>query len=97
MLKLSKVTKVKVFFLVLVYVFNFDLFEFSAAILEEGLLKLEGTAQTGVFMLFFPPETLLTSIKEHQTITTHNTNRHRPVRFYACARHSVQTGPNSCI
>ena len=28
----------KVFFLVLVYVFNFDLIEFSAAILEKGLL-----------------------------------------------------------
>ena len=26
------------FFLVLVYVFNFDLFDFSAAILEKGLL-----------------------------------------------------------
>ena len=38
MLKLCRVTKVKVFFLVLVYVFNFDLFEFSAAILEKGLL-----------------------------------------------------------
>ena len=38
MLKLCRVTKVKVFFLVLVYVFNFDLFEFSAAILENGLL-----------------------------------------------------------
>ena len=37
-LKLHRVTKVKVFFLVLVYVFNFDLFEFSAAILEKGLL-----------------------------------------------------------
>ena len=37
MLKLCRVTKVKVFFLVLVYVFNFDLFEFSAAILEKGL------------------------------------------------------------
>ena len=36
MLKLCRVTKVKVFFLVLVYVFNFDLFEFSAAILEKG-------------------------------------------------------------
>ena len=35
--KLCRVTKVKVFFLVLVYVFNFDLFEFSAAILEKGL------------------------------------------------------------
>ena len=30
-------TPKKVFFLVLVYVFNFDLFEFSAAILEKGL------------------------------------------------------------
>ena len=33
MLKLCRVTKVKVFFLVLVNVFNFDLFEFLAAIL----------------------------------------------------------------
>ena len=38
MLKLCRVTKVKVFFLVLVYVFNFDLFEFSVAILDKGLL-----------------------------------------------------------
>ena len=38
MLKLCRVTKLKVFFLVLVYVFNFDLFEISAAILEKGLL-----------------------------------------------------------
>ena len=40
MLKLGRVTKEKVFFLVLVYVFNIDLFEFSAAILEKGLLTL---------------------------------------------------------
>ena len=40
MLKLCKVTKVKVLFLVLVYVFNFNLFEFSATILEKGLLLL---------------------------------------------------------
>ena len=39
MLKLCRVTKVKVLFLVLVYVFNFVLFEFSAAILEKGLLS----------------------------------------------------------
>ena len=39
MLKLCRVTKAKVFFLVLVYVFNFDLFEFSAAILEKGLFS----------------------------------------------------------
>ena len=38
MLKLGMVTKVNVFFLVLVYVFNIDLFEFSAAILEKGIL-----------------------------------------------------------
>ena len=38
MLKLGWVTKVKVFLLVLVYVFNIDLSEFSAAILEMGLL-----------------------------------------------------------
>ena len=39
MLKLCRVTKVKVLFLVLVYVLNFNLFEFSAAILEKGLLN----------------------------------------------------------
>ena len=38
MLKLGMVTKVKMLFLVLVFVFNFDLFKFSAAILEKGLL-----------------------------------------------------------
>ena len=38
MLKFCRVTKVKVFFLVLVYVFNLNLVEFSAAILEKGLL-----------------------------------------------------------
>ena len=43
------------------------------------------TAQTGVFM-FFLPWTVLTSIKEHQTITTHNNNSYCRVRFYDCAR-----------
>ena len=38
-LKLCRVTKVKVLFLVLVYVFNFNLFEFWAAILEKGPLQ----------------------------------------------------------
>ena len=37
MLKLGRVTKFKVLFLMLVFVFNFDLFKFSAAILEKGL------------------------------------------------------------
>ena len=41
MLKLGRFTKVKVLFLVLVFVFNFDLFKFSAAILEKGLLQTE--------------------------------------------------------
>ena len=40
MLKLCRFTKVKVLFLVLVYVLNFNLFESSAAILEKGLLML---------------------------------------------------------
>ena len=39
MMKLGRVTKVKVLFLVLVYVFDIDLFEFSAAILEKGLFS----------------------------------------------------------
>ena len=39
MLKLGRITKVKVLFLVLVFVFNFDLFKFSAAILEKGLFN----------------------------------------------------------
>ena len=46
MLKLCRVTKVKVFFLVLVYVFNFNLFEFSAAILEKGLFSVDGGKRT---------------------------------------------------
>ena len=41
MLKLGRVTKVKEFFLVLVYVFNIDLFEFSVAILEKGVLRVD--------------------------------------------------------
>ena len=38
MLKLCRVAKAMVFFLVLKYFFNSDLFEFAAAILEKGLL-----------------------------------------------------------
>ena len=41
MLKLGRVAKVKVLFLVLVFVFNYsNVFEFSAAILEKGLLHI---------------------------------------------------------
>ena len=45
-LKLCRVTKIKMFFLMLVYVFNFDLLEFLAAILEKGLLV---TSECGWF------------------------------------------------
>ena len=45
MLKLGRVTKGKVLYLVLVFVFNFDLFKFSATILEKGLL-MSGIWQT---------------------------------------------------
>ena len=38
MLRLCRVTKLKMLFLVLVCVFNFNLFEFLAAILEKSLL-----------------------------------------------------------
>ena len=41
MLKLGRVTNFKMLFLVLVFVFNFDLFKFSAAILEKGLFVEE--------------------------------------------------------
>ena len=40
MLKLGRVTKVKVLFLVLVFVIHSDLLKFSAAILEKGLLPV---------------------------------------------------------
>ena len=40
MLKLGSVTKFKMPSLVLVFFFNFDLFKFSAAILEKGLLYI---------------------------------------------------------
>ena len=49
MLKLGRVTKVKELFLVLEFVFNFDLFKFSAAILEKGLFS-------GLYPLFFSLE-----------------------------------------
>ena len=51
MLKLCGVPKVKVFFLVLVYVINFDLFDFLAAILEKGLLNKRSNLVTMAFSL----------------------------------------------
>ena len=58
MLKPGKVTKVKVLFLVLVFVFNFDLFKFSAAILEKGLLH---EYSESVSVLLNPRETTTSS------------------------------------
>ena len=46
MLKLCSFSKIKVLFIVLVYVFNFDLFEISAAILEKDLLIKCGYIET---------------------------------------------------
>ena len=37
MLRLGRITKVKASFQVLVHVFNIDLYEFSVAILEQGV------------------------------------------------------------
>ena len=48
MLKLGRVTKFKVLFLVLVFVFNFDLFKFLAAILEKGLLNIQVNFSTPI-------------------------------------------------
>ena len=53
MLKLNKVTKVKVLFLVLVFVFNFDLFKFSAAILEKGLFNSGWLSRLLSYLEFF--------------------------------------------
>ena len=63
MLKICRVTKVKVFFPVLVYVFNFNVIEFSATILEKGLLKWTGRRQpvscfrTTMELNWAPPKT----------------------------------------
>ena len=46
--------------------------------------------QTRVSVLF-NPETLLTLIKEHQTITDHNTNRHCRVLVYAFVGQPLST------
>ena len=44
----ARVTKVKVVFLALVYVFNFDLIEIEAAILEKGLFAGMSAGHFGV-------------------------------------------------
>ena len=57
MLKLGRVTKFKLLFLLLVFVFNFDVFKFSTAILEKALFFkhvphfCEFTRSSGTFSL----------------------------------------------
>ena len=68
MLKLCRITKLKVFFPVLVYVFNFALFEFSAAILEKGLfleVKLDGMSMGNVTLDTFMDKKNETLKKRH--------------------------------
>ena len=55
----------------------------KGCLIETKGIMIEGK-NTSTVVYAFLPETLLTSIKEHQTITTHNTNRHCRVRFYVC-------------
>ena len=45
MLKPGRVTKFKMLFILLVFVFNFDLFKFSAAILEKGLFTADSRSR----------------------------------------------------
>ena len=59
MLKLGRVTKVKVLFLVLVFVSDFDLFKFSAAILEKGLFPTEEVPEDFSWSHFFCHSKLL--------------------------------------
>ena len=64
MLILCSFTKIEVLFLVLVQIFNFNLFEISAAILEKGLFSVFITPvcfyfiKMVLFLLFFACNTL---------------------------------------
>ena len=58
MLKLYRVTQVKLFFLVLAYIFNFDLFEFSAAILH-GEGSIHNSAKPDDNRIIFPKNRVL--------------------------------------
>ena len=75
MLKLGRVTKVKVLFLVLVFVFHFDLFKFSAAILEKGLLIL----MSGLYIRAGSRRSLLASLPGFESyfhcFTSHDMSR----------------------
>ena len=76
MLTLCRVTKVKVLFLVKVYVFNFNLFEFSATILEKGLLTCavaNGFAILKLLHLLYEPAVVVT---EHESLIERYFTRH---------------------
>ena len=75
MLKFCRVTKVKVFFLVLLFVFNFDLFEFSAAILEKGQFW-------GI---------LIPLGYQYLTISLHKTYNKRTIQGHFTSKSSAQT------
>ena len=65
----------KVSFLVLVYVFNFDLFEFSATILEKGLLQVYQQADSDTFRMYkYKPKTIKLS---HSAFILNRTKRRR--------------------
>ena len=63
MLKLCRVTKLKVFFPVLVYVFNFDLFEFSATILEKGLLEIGNSHIKPLYLVVMKQEQHISMVR----------------------------------
>ena len=75
-LKLCSVTKVNVFFfLVLGNAFNFDLFEFSATILEKGLLQVYQQADSDTFRMYkYKPKTIKLS---HSAFILNRTKRRR--------------------
>ena len=66
MLTFCRATKVKVFFLVLVYVFKFDVLKFSAAVLERDLLnqqQLEYLHSPKLIQFFSKPNCLCVGLK----------------------------------
>ena len=76
MLKLGRVAKVKVLFLALVFVFNFDLFKFSVAILEKGLLKTGLLTCNSVITLFHCFITLLAILSDTLPIDIESVSIH---------------------
>ena len=72
MLKHGRVTKVKMLFLVLVFVFNFDLFKISAAILEKGLFNRQTRFEGEIPFLVLNKYTKMSKRR-----TTRSLNRHK--------------------